>query len=159
MSEPPIDPAKARAKFPKVFGKFSITSGCLFALFALNNIKSGASGNFEEMGMSSAYANLLLGVVSFFCASAVALVFIGIGQLKYKRWARVATLVWSICFLAFLAVTEVVIFAVIIPGTSESEQAWFLTVWQTIVAVTLSVYPTLMFFYFRGAQARLWMST
>jgi hypothetical protein len=153
------DPREVRARFPRVFGILSIIFGGLGALSAPNNIRSATSNLMQFMVESALHRHLLLGAVIYLGVSGVALVFVGIGQLRYRAWARVATLVWSASALLFVVAMEIIVFGVIVPSTSESTEAWFLVLWQVFGAVALSVYPILMWVYFRGERARLWMNT
>jgi nitrate reductase gamma subunit len=74
-------------------------------------------------------------------ASAVVLVLIGLGQLRYRRWARSASLIWSVAALILLA-SEIVGFLTIVQDKEAA--AGLALLW----GIGLSPYPVILLVFF-----------
>ncbi|MBW2736336.1 MAG: hypothetical protein JRH20_28445 [Deltaproteobacteria bacterium] len=120
---------------PKVFGILSIIFASLLLIFGL---LSGCVGmafdsitnlgsNLPQGGQGAANAKLMMkhlgqiyfymGIQGFaFAAMSAVLLAIGIGQLRYRRWARPWTVNWSIAAIVMLLAMVVFSFAVIGPA-------------------------------------------
>ncbi|MGH2720954.1 MAG: hypothetical protein ACRDJO_05045 [Actinomycetota bacterium] len=117
---------------PKVLGILSIVFGGIVALFTLFNVIAGAAPDFGAMGDVGMFdsatvaeaeeqfaddtrtTSLVGGLLNL--AMAVSLVFIGIGQFKYRKWAAPASVKWGIVALLVLAVDAVIQFTVTLPA-------------------------------------------
>jgi spore maturation protein SpmA len=74
-------------------------------------------------------------------ASAAALVPLGVGQLRYRRWARVTTLIWAVAALVLL-VSEIVGFLTVV--RDKEAAAGLALLW----GIALSPYPVLLLVFF-----------
>ena len=123
-------------KAPKVLGILSIVFGGIVALFTLFNVVAGASPDFGSMGGTmggfdsaavveaeeqfaeeTRTTSLISGLLNL--VMAVSLIFIGIGQFKYKKWAAPASVKWGIVALLVLVVDAVIQFTVTLPAMEE----------------------------------------
>ncbi len=122
---------------PKVFGVLSIIFASLVLLFSLMGACSAAFGRsmgstFDALGkgsqtahfkvmmqhMASIYNYILIQQLIFLFMSS-ALLAIGIGQVKYKRWARSWSIYWSWAALISLGVVLAISFLAIGPMYQE----------------------------------------
>lgn len=102
----------------------SIVFGALVAVFSLVGILGNRGGGFRPDGISSrAWERYLdqIGTVSIalsalMLAMSIALIVIGTGQRRYKRWATKATMMWSAAALLFLVVQLIVNLTVMGPA-------------------------------------------
>lgn len=96
---------------PKVLGILSIVFGGIVLLMTLVGLTLSGAGAFEQlpgvdMGAAKTYMDALEPWATILMMSMIAmsgaLVAIGIGQLKYQRWARTAAIGWSILGLVIV---------------------------------------------------------
>ncbi|MGH2687624.1 MAG: hypothetical protein ACRDKW_02285 [Actinomycetota bacterium] len=129
--QPPAEVPKA----PKVLGILSIVFGGIVALFTLFNVVGGASPDLGSMGDMGGFdstviveaeqqfvedtrmTSLVSGLLNLVMATS--LIFIGIGQFKYKKWAAPASVKWGIVALLVLAVDAVIQFTVTLPAMED----------------------------------------
>lgn len=132
MVEPVPGP---RTAVPKVFGILSIIFGSLVLIFGLMTGCMGMAfdsisnlGQMAQTGTKAAEHTRVMmeylgkiyfymGIQGFaFAIMSAVLLTVGIGQLRYKQWARNWTMYWSIAALVMLVGTLVMSFAVIGPA-------------------------------------------
>lgn len=115
-----------------MLGVLSITFGAIVALFYLFSVVSagapmgvpaaqdtlGISEALEqfvdETRMASLVSSLLMLIMS------ASLIFIGIGQLKYKKWAVRASITWAVVALLVVVVLGAINFAVLGPAMERA---------------------------------------
>lgn len=116
---------------PKVFGVLSIIFGSLVTLTSLfglassgkpmfmpSNIEGGAMIRaFEEFHQATRTVSLIQGIVM--AGMSIALIIIGTGQLKYRRWAAGASVKWGILALLVLVGQAVVNVAIVGPAMEK----------------------------------------
>ncbi|MFO0745397.1 MAG: hypothetical protein U1F43_06955 [Myxococcota bacterium] len=98
---------------PKVFGILSIVFGSLVALFTLFGLVASSTGAFtglmreSQQGPFREYVSTLQPMTTIIAvvmlAMSVWLIFIGIGQRRYRGWARSSSFIWGALGLAILA--------------------------------------------------------
>ena len=143
-------------KSPKVFGILSIIGGGLFVLSSLNRLEGPlqvSSTGFDStmnrdvghLANATMYLNLLLGVMAAW------LVVIGLGQIRYRRWARRQAIAWSVTsFLTIIAI-DVVLLAIVAPAMWDS---WLATAMAVIAPIVLVPYPIILLAHACGSKAR-----
>lgn len=113
---------------PKVLGILSIVFGGIVLLMMLVSMTLLGMGPLEDMpgaslGAVQRYADALEPsatiILITMTAMSAALIAIGIGQLRYRRWAGTASTVWSIVGLLVLVGQTVNHFLVTVPALSE----------------------------------------
>lgn len=133
---PVTGPPGSVTSVPKVFGVLSIIFASLVLLFSLIGACSSAFGrsmgsSFGSLGgqqaaqfkvmmqyMSSIYNYMLIQQLIFLLMSS-ALLAIGIGQVKYKRWARAWSVYWGWAALIALGVVLAISFFAVGPMYKE----------------------------------------
>ncbi len=121
---------------PKVYGILSIIfgaitvvvtlfSGCMAAMMKASPMGVARPGVSGGAAIGEAYARYFAATHTatiiqtiLFIVFSIALLFIGIGQLRYRRWARSASLIWGVGALLGLAATVVVTRVIVSPATT-----------------------------------------
>ena len=130
-----------RPSSPRVFGVLSIVFGSLTALFGgLIGAVGFYATQIERSSNKPEDIPLVLIFVTL-AISAVLLVVIGIGQLRYRRWALGATLGWAVAAL-LLGVGQIAGFLAWVPD-GEARLGFTFT-W----AIFLLPYPVLLLVFF-----------
>ena len=143
-------------KSPKVFGILSIIAGGLFVLSSLNRLEgpiqvsstgfdSTMNRDLDNLTHATMYLNLLLGVMAAW------LVVIGIGQIRYRRWARRQAIVWSVASCLTVITIDVVLLAIVAPAMWDD---WLATALAIITPITLVPYPIILLAHSCGSKAR-----
>jgi hypothetical protein len=127
--------APKRPSSPKVLGILSIVFGSITALFTLVGLMlsgsvgkmyedmpgmgdlSGPFQRFEEATRTVSYINAIL-----FTVMSLALIFLGVQQLKYRRAAIKPTIIWGIAALVVLAVIIVLQVTIVGPAPERMMQ-------------------------------------
>jgi cytochrome bd-type quinol oxidase subunit 2 len=125
--------APGRNKIPQVMGILSIVFGSLVGLFSLFGLLG--TGMMMGMGMPTAgeapgfdqtyenflelaqVPNLINGVLMV--GMSIALIAIGIGQVKYRRWAAQASVIWGAAALVVLVILAIVQFTMVAPAMEQ----------------------------------------
>jgi hypothetical protein len=195
----PLAPLAAapRSSAPRVFGVLSIVFGSVVFLMSLgsgcmNAVGKGQLGSMAAFGsarpaqVTAAFERFtsairvptLASSVVYILMSAV-LIVIGIGQLRYARWARVSSVLWGGVALAALAAITAMNFLVVRPamvayfeevqrlsagGIDRMALSWTSSLASNPVMLILSIifyapYPLLMLFVFASRRVRDAMSS
>jgi hypothetical protein len=111
-STPSPMPYKDRSAGLIIFGILTILLGCLAGLFVLLML-AGQAASARTTGASAPFS-IILPVISIYGALAVALVWLGIGSIMARRWARALLLIFSWSWLG-LGLFVVVMMAFFMP--------------------------------------------
>lgn len=173
---PPGAVVPGRSKIPQVMGILSIVFGSLVGLFSLfgllgTGMMMGMPTGGEVQGFDQTYEdfleiarvpNLINGVLMV--GMSIALLVIGIGQVKYRKWAAQASVAWGAAALVVLVILAVVQFTMVAPAmqqlfddlaASEPEAAQFaefgsmMGVMGIFRLALYLPYPILMIVFFR----------
>jgi hypothetical protein len=180
---PPPDPEPVpggtRTSLPKVMGVLSIVFGSLMLMGGLFGSCTALLGQKTEMMESMATIYTVTGVQNLVMALMSALLLaIGIGQLRYRQWARIWSVRWALAALVAVLAIVVLSFAVIGPlyqemMTSISKHsaeggppmnfgsgfgAMMGGTFGVISIIFLSPYPILMLIFFSRPHVKLAMS-
>ncbi len=134
----PYPPPQRPPGAPKVFGILSIIFGCLVVVTSLFGIASAFSGKpmftpdmpgggegfaraLEQFHRDTRWASLAQGLVM--TVMSVALILIGNGQMKYRRWAAGASVKWGIVALLVLVGQAIVNFTIMGPAMDRYMKA------------------------------------
>lgn len=110
---PPSTPAyKDRSTGLLIFGVFTMLLGCLMGLFALLMVAGQMVA--AQTNPPSANISMILPVVAMYGCLAVALIWLGIGSLQARRWARALLLVFSWSWLV-IGVFAMIAMALMMP--------------------------------------------
>lgn len=109
----PPPPYKNRRGWLIAFGVVEILIGCFFLLMIALVAFAVASGPQTEAGPMSPRAAMAM-VATTYGIGAIIFVIIGIGSVQARRWARIATLVVSWCWLVF-GILGTVMMAIVVP--------------------------------------------
>ena len=122
MSDAPVviapPPFKDRRSWLIVFGVFEILIGCLLlAMIALAVVGMRLSSKVPSAPPPNPGA--IATMAAFYAALAVVFVTVGIGSIQARRWARIAMLIISWCWLAF-GVLGTAMMALVMPMILEN---------------------------------------
>ena len=188
LAPPRPGPTAARPGAPKVFGVLSIVFGSVVLLFSLlgsfsqlaQKDRGQLAGAFMGVGGGdgkgaaawdkylSTTRTVTLAQSAIFILLSGGLLIIGIGQLRYRRWARSTSVYWGIAGMVVLGVVVLVNRLIVAPagrelfdtlarsskGSFESMLgsmmgSMFTSSWFTIVTVILyAPYPLLLLWFF-----------
>ncbi len=189
--ESPAPAPQSRPAAPKVFGVLSIIFGSLVLVMSLasgcmNTVGKGQLGQLAALGakqpakVTAAFNQFqeairipTMASTAVFIAMSVGLILVGIGQLRYARWGRATSLVWSLTALVALAAVTAMNLLVIRPamlayfeeikrhstGIDALALSWTSSLtaspWMQLLSVLLyAPYPLLMIFIFASRRVR-----
>jgi hypothetical protein len=122
--------APGRSKIPQVMGILSIVFGSLVGLFSLFGLLGtgmmmgmptggppGFDQSYEDFLDIVRVPNLINGVLMV--GMSIALVVIGIGQVKYRRWAAQASVMWGAAALLVLVILAIVQLTMVAPAMEQ----------------------------------------
>lgn len=124
----PYPPVPQRSQTPRTLGTLSIVFGALTGIMSLIQLAAGKqlTGMGKPPGHAGAWERYTDAVAGFTATSAVvylimsaALVWIGLGQRGYKRWAIRASIVWSVVGLLVLVGLTVAQLLIVHPAMQE----------------------------------------
>ncbi len=150
-------------KGPKVFGILSMIFGGLSALNGLNSVQGAWETNFGRdldpvmggvgtMVRVTLYLNLALLVMSIW------LFVVGIGQVRYRVWARMQTVVWSVVAIVMVLAMAVILLAFVGPVVSNDSfgggESFVVSALAIGGTVTLLPYPIILLAWFTRPKAK-----
>lgn len=156
MSQPTAPPFKDRRTGLIIFGVLEILLGCL-CLLLVPAMFFGQKAQADMTGEPVNYQMIIPGVL-FYAVLAVAFIWLGIGSIKCRRWARALMLVLSWSWLV-VGVISVAAFAFVMPRMLASQPdaptIWIgMAIAGVILGIVFLVMPGVLVLFYRGRHVR-----